>query len=63
MITAESTAWATQIRLLSRQVLARIDATAGAGVVRSIQVHGPAAPSWSHGSRRVRGPGPRDTYG
>ncbi len=62
-ISAESTAWATQIRLLQRQLVARIDETAGVGVVRSIVVQGPTGPSWSHGPRRVPGPGPRDTYG
>jgi predicted nucleic acid-binding Zn ribbon protein len=60
---AESTAWATQIRLLNRQVLEQIAAAVGAGVVRSLRVHGPVAPDWRHGPLRVRGRGPRDTYG
>jgi predicted nucleic acid-binding Zn ribbon protein len=63
-VVAESTAWATQIRLLSRQLLDRIAAEAGRGVVRTIRVHGPTAPDWRHGPRRVSGGrGPRDTYG
>ena len=60
---AESTAWATQIRLLNRQILERIAAALGTGVVRSLRVHGPSAPDWRHGPLRVRGRGPRDTYG
>lgn len=60
---AESTAWATQIRLLSRQLLSRIAAEVGPGVVTRIGVHGPTAPDWRHGPLRVVGKGPRDTYG
>jgi len=60
---AESTAWATQIRLLNRQILERISAALGSDVVRSLRVHGPSAPDWRHGPLRVRGRGPRDTYG
>ena len=60
---AESTAWATQIRLLSRTILERLSSEVGPGVVRRIQVHGPTAPNWRHGPLRVSGRGPRDTYG
>lgn len=60
---AESTAWATQIRLLSRTILERISAEVGPDVVRRIRVHGPTAPDWRHGPLRVTGRGPRDTYG
>jgi predicted nucleic acid-binding Zn ribbon protein len=60
---AESTAWATQLRLLSGQVLARIAAEVGPDVVRRLTVRGPTAPNWRHGPLRVTGRGPRDTYG
>ena len=60
---AESTAWATQIRLLSRTILERLASEVGPGVVRTIKVHGPTAPDWRHGPLRVTGRGPRDTYG
>jgi predicted nucleic acid-binding Zn ribbon protein len=60
---AESTAWATQIRLMSPAILARLASELGAGVVRRLSVHGPSAPDWRHGPLRVRGRGPRDTYG
>ncbi|OLF18308.1 DciA family protein [Actinophytocola xanthii] len=62
-IQAVSTAWATQLRLLQRQLLAKIAAGVGDGVVTKLKVNGPAAPSWRHGTRRVPGRGPRDTYG
>ena len=62
-VRADSTAWATQLRLLQRQVLAKIAAEVGDGVVKRLKVQGPSAPSWRHGPRRVPGRGPRDTYG
>lgn len=63
VIVAESTAWATQLRLLQRTLLERIGADIGDGVVRQLRVHGPTAPDWRRGPRRVVGRGPRDTYG
>jgi predicted nucleic acid-binding Zn ribbon protein len=63
LVRASSTAWATQLRLLQRQLIARITTGAGPGVVTRIRVQGPAAPNWVHGPRHIRGRGPRDTYG
>jgi predicted nucleic acid-binding Zn ribbon protein len=62
-VEAESTAWATQLRLLAAKLLTRIAGEVGANVVTRLHIHGPAAPSWQRGPRRVRGRGPRDTYG
>lgn len=62
-VQAASTAWATQLRLLQRQLLARIAAALGDGVVTSMRVQAPSAPSWRRGPRHVSGRGPRDTYG
>ncbi len=62
-LRAESTAWATQVRLLSPQILGRIRQLLGSGVVDSIVVRGPAPPRGAAGPRRVPGRGPRDTYG
>lgn len=62
-VEARSTAWATQLRLLAASLLKRIAGEVGHNVVRKLHIHGPAAPSWSRGPRRVRGRGPRDTYG
>ncbi len=62
-VEARSTAWATQLRLLAASLLRQIASEVGHNVVRKLHIHGPAAPSWSRGPRRVRGRGPRDTYG
>ncbi|KQH77146.1 hypothetical protein AO501_01630 [Mycobacterium gordonae] len=62
-VTAESTAWATQLRLMQAQLLAKIAAAVGNGVVTSLKITGPAAPSWRKGPRHIAGRGPRDTYG
>jgi predicted nucleic acid-binding Zn ribbon protein len=62
-VQAASTAWATQLRLLQHQLLAKIAAGVGNGVVKRIKVQGPTAPSWRYGPRHVSGRGPRDTYG
>jgi predicted nucleic acid-binding Zn ribbon protein len=62
-VEAESTAWATQLRLLTKKLLAQIGAEVGPNVVTRMRIHGPTAPSWSRGPRRVAGRGPRDTYG
>ena len=62
-VEAESTAWATQLRLLAGSLLKNIAAEVGDNVVTRLTIHGPAAPSWNRGPRRVQGRGPRDTYG
>ncbi len=63
VVRADSTAWATQIRLLLPQLERRLAEEVGEGVVTSIQVLGPGGPTWRKGPRSVRGRGPRDTYG
>lgn len=63
-ITAETTAWATQLRLLSATLLARLVAELGPEIVTKLVITGPVGPSWKHGRLSVRGArGPRDTYG
>ena len=62
-VEAESTAWATQLRMLAATLLKNIAGEVGHNVVTKLQIHGPAAPSWNKGPRRVQGRGPRDTYG
>jgi predicted nucleic acid-binding Zn ribbon protein len=62
-VRADSTSWATQMRLLAADVVRRLNQDLGDGTVRRIQVLGPQAPSWRRGRRTVRGRGPRDTYG
>ena len=63
VLQAESTAWATQLRTLQRELLHRVAVGVGKDVVKRIRVVGPSGPSWRHGPRHVRGRGPRDTYG
>lgn len=63
-VRTDSTAWATNLRLLAPAVVARLNEQLGDGTVTRILVKGPDAPSWKHGKRSVRdGRGPRDTYG
>ncbi|HEY5456686.1 MAG TPA: DciA family protein [Acidothermaceae bacterium] len=62
-LVAESTAWATEVRMLVPRLHQRIDDVIGAGVVTRIEVRGPSGPDWRRGALRVRGLGPRDTYG
>lgn len=62
-VTAESTAWATQLRIIQVRILAKIAAAVGPEVVTSLRITGPAAPSWRKGPRHIAGRGPRDTYG
>lgn len=63
LLRADSTAWATQVRLMLPQIHARIATLLGAGVVDRISVTGPTPPKRAMGPRRVPGRGPRDTYG
>ena len=62
-IQCRSTAWATQLRILSDQILARIQEQYPEQAVKFLKFVGPAAPSWKKGPRSVPGRGPRDTYG
>jgi predicted nucleic acid-binding Zn ribbon protein len=48
---------------LQGQLLTKIAAVVGHGVVKRMRIHGPTAPSWRKGYRHVSGRGPRDTYG
>jgi predicted nucleic acid-binding Zn ribbon protein len=62
-VEAESTAWATQLRMVQAQILAKIAAAVGDGVVTSLKIVGPTAPTWRKGRLHIAGRGPRDTYG
>jgi predicted nucleic acid-binding Zn ribbon protein len=64
VVRTDSTAWATQMRLLAPTVVRRLNEELGDGTVTVIEVLGPHGPSWKRGLRSVRdGRGPRDTYG
>lgn len=63
VLRADSTAWATQMKLLMPNLEKRLEEQIGIGRLSEIKILGPAAPSWKHGLRSVPGRGPRDTYG
>jgi predicted nucleic acid-binding Zn ribbon protein len=63
VVAADSTAWATQVRLLAADLVRRLNAELGDGMVRRVIVRGPAPPRRS-GPLRVRGTrGPNGDYG
>jgi predicted nucleic acid-binding Zn ribbon protein len=63
-VTADSTAWATQVRLLAAQLVRRLNTELGNGTVLRVKVRGPVTSPRKPGEWRVRGGrGPRDTYG
>ncbi len=63
-IQTSSTAWATQLRLISNNLLKTLRQSAPGALVEELVVIGPHAPSWKRGLRTIRGAkGPRDTYG
>jgi predicted nucleic acid-binding Zn ribbon protein len=62
-LRTDTTAWATQIKLMAPDVVRRLNEVLGEGTVVEVDVRGPNAPSWKKGRLSVRGRGPRDTYG
>ncbi|HEV2640678.1 MAG TPA: DciA family protein [Actinocrinis sp.] len=66
-VQTDSTAWATELRNLSTQLLTRLNAAVpskqGGQAISRLAVQGPNPPSWRHGRLSVPGRGPRDTYG
>ncbi|MEU6069567.1 MULTISPECIES: DUF721 domain-containing protein [Streptomyces] len=63
-VQCDSTAWATQLRLLAPALVARLNEDLGHGTVKMIKVNGPGGPVRRYGSLRAPGStGPGDTYG
>lgn len=62
-VKCDSTAWATQLRLMRVQITSRIAAVYPDAGVESVRFEGPGVPSWKRGPRSIPGRGPRDTYG
>jgi predicted nucleic acid-binding Zn ribbon protein len=62
-VAADSTAWATQVRLLAPMLVRRLNDELGDGSVRRVRVRGPAAPRRRGGWRVPGSKGPGDTYG
>ena len=63
VVRCESTAWATQLRMMRSELLARIADRFPKAGIESIHIQGPDVPSWKRGPRSIPGRGPRDTYG
>lgn len=63
-VRCDSTAWATQLRLLAPRLVARLNEDLGQGTVVLLKVRGPQAPNTQRGRLRAPGSkGPGDTYG
>ncbi len=62
-VSCESTAWATQLRIMRAELMTRIAVRFPDAGIQSIRFQGPEAPSWKRGPRSIPGRGPRDTYG
>jgi predicted nucleic acid-binding Zn ribbon protein len=64
IVSADSTAWATQVRLLAPTLVRRLNEELGDGMVRRVKVRGPQRGPTQGGGLRVTGSkGPGDTYG
>lgn len=62
-VRCDSTAWATQLRLMRSEIATRVATRYPEAGIRTIRFEGPGAPSWKRGPRSIPGRGPRDTYG
>lgn len=62
-VRCDSTAWATQLRLMRGQIMNHIVARYPDAGIDSLRFEGPGAPSWKRGPKSIPGRGPRDTYG
>lgn len=63
IVSCDSSAWATQLRILRHDILREIESRYPDTGVTEISVLGPGVPPQIRGSRRVKWRGPRDTYG
>ena len=62
-IQSSSTAWATQLQLISNELLATIQKDATGVLIERLVIIGPQTPTWKKGVRTIRNArGPRDTY-
>jgi hypothetical protein len=62
-VQCESTAWATQLRLMRVAIMTSIAQRFPDAGITTVRFLGPDAPSWKKGPRSIPGRGPRDTYG
>ena len=62
-VRCDSTAWATQLRLMRGAILGQITTRYPDAGITQVRFLGPNVPSWKRGPRSIPGRGPRDTYG
>ena len=62
-VQCDSTAWATQLRLMRSRITTEIAQRYPDANIEQVRFEGPNAPSWKRGPRSIPGRGPRDTYG
>jgi len=62
-VQCDSTAWATQLRLMRSTLTTHIITRYPDAQIESVRFEGPNAPSWKRGPKSIPGRGPRDTYG
>jgi predicted nucleic acid-binding Zn ribbon protein len=62
-VRCDSTAWATQLRLMRSQITTQIAIRYPDAGIDQLRFEGPGVPSWKRGPRSIPGRGPRDTYG
>ncbi|WP_349903776.1 DUF721 domain-containing protein [Parafrigoribacterium humi] len=62
-VRCDSTAWATQLRLMRVQIVTQIATRYPDAGIERVRFEGPGVPSWKRGPRSIPGRGPRDTYG
>lgn len=62
-VRCESSAWATNLRIMRHEILAGILARFPDSGISKISVVGPGVPNQIRGPRSVKWRGPRDTYG
>jgi predicted nucleic acid-binding Zn ribbon protein len=62
-VRCDSTAWATQLRIMRVELLTAISQRYPRAGIQSIRFNGPDVPSWKYGRRSTQWRGPRDTYG
>lgn len=62
-IQCDSSAWATQLRLMRSELVETLATKFPEAGIVELSIKAPGVPSWKHGRRSVPGRGPRDTYG
>lgn len=62
VVRASSSAWATNLRVFTSSMLARLGEELGEGVVTEVKVLAPVGPSFRKGPLSVPGRGERDTW-